>query len=617
MKKNKVLAMAALLGAALTTNPGPVFAEESNHAPEIGEEVPLKDLVIKFLALPEYEPNRYTKKDGGKFGPEEMEKGLLIGAEMKLGAGNPDGMMAPLKHSFAEITADLTFDVDTGDINIDYNDLELSMHEGSRKALLIKNKETKELTIPEGLEPYFLQIDGETNEDGSPYYVCYLPVKFTAEAMGADVTWDASMHRMVMAFAFYYSDAAVTPAINKDSPYTTKKMESDNVSWDTIQRIAADADDSKIRQLMTAAMNVVDPVYQNEDGGWGKTNEEYDLLNPNFSRLYGHVYSTFDNGATQGQIKFLGRLLRAKDEYPESFASYTKEIDTIKNGFWQALKYMEDAQNDIGGWPQYYPYGIGYFKLTTYNDNAMTHLMEISYALTHEKGLIDSSLCDDFAWVRKELTDNEPDAHDISIDGLNKMWENALDCTLDLQVEIEGQKTAWAQQYNSETGEPATGRAFELPSLCTSESQSVMDLLTNIQNPSEEVQNAVKAYADWTTQIGVTGYSLEKVSDRTRELGVDRRYLYTGSSDKSYGRFYGLDKDGSHYDSIDGVDDFYPIFSGRDGIAKLDHNVGGHERRNGYSFIQTNIEKKAQERLKKWENALESDENQDKSGGEN
>jgi PelA/Pel-15E family pectate lyase len=49
------------------------------------------------------------------------------------------------------------------------------------------------------------------------------------------------------------------------------------------------------------------------------------------------------------------------------------------------------------------------------------------------------------------------------------MWEKALECTLRLQIEIDGKLTAWAQQYDSKTGKPATGRSFELPSICTYE----------------------------------------------------------------------------------------------------------------------------------------------------
>ena len=39
---------------------------------------------------------------------------------------------------------------------------------------------------------------------------------------------------------------------------------------------------------------------------------------------------------------------------------------------------------------------------------------------------------------------------------------------------------------------------------------------------------------------------------------------------------------------------------------QLDHNVGGHERRSGYSFIQTGIQDKAEKRYKQWQDALEN-----------
>lgn len=602
----KALLAAALLAMAVSVNVLPALAEKRGNAPAMGEKVPVDDLVIKFLALPEFEPTRYTKQNGGKFAPEEIEKGLLIGVDMKYGPGNPDGMMSPLKHSLADITADLEFDKETGEIVIKYNDLTLEMQEGSCDAVLTKNGEEESLTIPEDLEPYFLEIEGETDADGTPYTVCYLPVKFTAEALGANVTWDEDMHRLVMAFAFYYSDAAVQPIINSKSPYTTKKMEENDVSWADVKAVASSSNAAKKKELITAALNVVNPAYQNEDGGWGKTNTEYDLLEESFPRLYGHAYSTFDNGATHGQIKFLSRILRAAKEDPNAFKGYEKELETIEAGFWKSMDYMLESQNETGGWPQYYPYGIGYFKLNTFNDNAMTSVMQMVYALTHEEGLLDSSLCEDFAWVREALTDDEADSHNITIEKLNNMWEKALDCTLKLQIEVDGELTAWAQQYDPETGEPTIGRAFELPSICTSESQAIMNVLTNIVEPSDEVKTAIQSYVNWTTEIGVEGFESKNISDRTRELGKDRRYVYTGTSKKTYGRFYGLDKDGSSYDSIEGVNGYYPIYSGRDSIAKLDHNVGGHERRSGYSFIQSDIEKKAKDQLQKWEKALEA-----------
>ena len=139
--------------------------------------------------------------------------------------------------------------------------------------------------------------------------------------------------------------------------------------------------------MIKAGLNVVNPVYQNEDGGWAKTNTEYDLLEDSFARLYTKGYSTVDNGATHGHMKFLSRIIRLSKENPELFAGYETQLSAIEKGFWKAAKYMCDSQNNNGGWPQYYPYGVGYFRNITFNDNAMPDLMESIYALSNDKGL--------------------------------------------------------------------------------------------------------------------------------------------------------------------------------------------------------------------------------------
>ena len=43
---------------------------------------------------------------------------------------------------------------------------------------------------------------------------------------------------------------------------------------------------ANVADMIKAGLNVVNPVYQNEDGGWAKTNTEYDLLEDSFARLY-------------------------------------------------------------------------------------------------------------------------------------------------------------------------------------------------------------------------------------------------------------------------------------------------------------------------------------------
>ncbi len=584
-----------------------------------GEEVKVSDLVIKFLAVPEYEPNRYTKSNGGKWAPEELEKGLLIKAEMKLGEGNPEGMMAPLKYSFMDITADVAADQATGDITITYNGLTLKMKAGSTTATLNNGKTEKTLTMQSELAPYFKAVENEQDDKGNQYYACYLPVKFTAEALGANVMWNDAMHRMEMAFAFYYSDAAVEPVTNSKSNYTTKKMESDSNNYNTLKdritvsdKVTAEDVTKNVKEMVSAAVMVCDPTYQNEDGGWGKTNKDWDLLNETFPQFCPHAYSTIDNGATHGHIKFLTRVIRLSKEYPDLFAGYQAELDTIEKGFWKGMKYVLDAQTESGGWTQYWPYGVGYFGNITFNDNAMPDMMEVVYAMSYDKGLTSSTFCDDFAWARtdaKNQTDNVK-AVGLTQENFQTSWDKSLRFTLDAQVVVDGVKTGWAQQYDEDLDKPVPtgGRAFELPSVCTAESATVLRVLCNIENPTDEIKTAIESYYNWTKEIGFTGYKLYNITDRTRELGKDRLVLQDGTQTKMYGRFYGLDITGEYY----GLDiskkltssKFYEIFSGRDGIANYTQNLGMHERRSGYSYTNTNTESNAKKLYDAWAAAL-------------
>lgn len=586
------------------------------------EQVELGDLVLRFLAIGEYEPNRYTKKDGGKWAPEEIEKGLLIKADMVLGEGNVEGMMAPMKYSLQDITGHVDADVNTGNIVITYNGLTLTMKAGSTTAELDNGKEKTTLTMRSEIAPYFKKVDEEKNVDGSDYYACYLPVKFTAEALGGNVIWNDAMHRIEMAFAFYASDAAASPVVNSKSDYTTKKMESNSNTYSKMKgridvtKLDEAAVKANVADMIKAGLNVVNPVYQNEDGGWAKTNTEYDLLEDSFARLYTKGYSTVDNGATHGHMKFLSRIIRLSKENPELFAGYETQLSAIEKGFWKAAKYMCDSQNNNGGWPQYYPYGIGYFRNITFNDNAMPDLMESIYALSNDKGLTDNELCEDYAWARDEIkAQTNPYVLELGIkhDTLKEVWDNGLDFVIRAQVVIDGIKTGWAQQYDPDEKNPvpAGGRAFELPSVSPDESLTMVKVLANIVNPSKEVKDAITSYVNWINSVGITGYGVYNIADRTRELGTDRLILKDGSTTKQFGRFYGLDTTGEYYgftkaQMANKMTDskFYEIFAGRDSVAQLSMNYGMGERRIGYSYVKTKADVNATAVYNTWKKAL-------------
>ncbi len=73
-------------------------------------------------------------------------------------------------------------------------------------------------------------------------------------------------------------------------------------------------------------------------------------------------------------------------------------------------------------------------------------------------------------------------------------WDKSLRFTLDAQVVVDGvRKTGWAQQYDEDLDKPVPtgGRAFvELPSVCTAESATVLRVLCNIENPTDEIKNS-------------------------------------------------------------------------------------------------------------------------------
>ena len=89
------------------------------------------------------------------------------------------------------------------------------------------------------------------------------------------------MHRIEMAFAFYASDAAASPVVNSKSDYTTKKMESNSNTYSKMKgridvtKLDEAAVKANVADMIKAGLNVVNPVYQNEDGGWAKDNKMF------------------------------------------------------------------------------------------------------------------------------------------------------------------------------------------------------------------------------------------------------------------------------------------------------------------------------------------------------
>ena len=117
--------------------------------------------------------------------------------------------------------------------------------------------------------------------------------------------------------------------------------------------------------------------YQTPSGGWSKhigftrgpRQPGMQWTAQNEPGQPAHYVATFDNGSTTEEMYFLANVWLA-----------TKRAD-CQAGFVKGLKFIFAAQYPNGGWPQVYPLEGGYHDDITFNDDAMTHVLELLHAI--------------------------------------------------------------------------------------------------------------------------------------------------------------------------------------------------------------------------------------------
>lgn len=233
---------------------------------------------------------------------------------------------------------------------------------------------------------------------------------------------------------------------------------------------------------------------------------------------------TFDNGATVSEMRLLAKAFRATGHAPYR--------DAFRKGFGHIL----EAQYPTGGWPQYHPPSKSYHRHITFNDGSMVNVMEL---LRWISGLED----DDLAGPRGR-------------EAAGRAFERGVDCILKCQIVVGGRKTVWCAQHEPQTLEPRGGRSYELASLSGGESAGILRFLMSIENPSQDVADAIVAGAEWYRKSEVTD------KDALRDIGVDK---------PGWARFYDIPTN-------------RPIFAGRDGVKKFNYMEIERERREGYSW---------------------------------
>ncbi len=298
------------------------------------------------------------------------------------------------------------------------------------------------------------------------------------------------------------------------------------------------------------ALRIGDQVlaYQRVTGGWPKnidmaarlTDAELARVQSEKSRTDD---STIDNNATTMQMVYLARLWQATHQ------------ERFRAGFVAAVEYLLSGQYDNGGWPQFWPEKSGYQLHITYNDNAIVNTLELFRDIYSGKDPYGGELTDPALRER-----------------LRKAFDKGIECILNTQILKDGKPSVWCQQHDRETLLPAPARAFELPSYCSAESAGIVRLLMTLPDPDARVKRAVHGAMQWFDTYKLTGLRVE----RTFENGVrNTRLVEDPAAQPLWGRFYDLKY-------------CEPYVCDRDGIARRRLEEIGPERRNGYSWYNSN-----------------------------
>jgi pectate lyase len=271
-------------------------------------------------------------------------------------------------------------------------------------------------------------------------------------------------------------------------------------------------------------------TWQSPSGGWPKNR---DTASRPYEGEKKELAGTFDNGATTGELQFLARAFRATGE------------SRYQRAFQKGLDHIIDAQYSTGGWPQHYPPGKNYTRHITFNDDSMVRILEFLRDVYESSG---------YTFVESHRRVAAKTAFD-----------KGIQCILDCQIVVNGKRTVWCAQHDEVNLRPRPARSYELESLSGGESASILKLLMSLNNPSPEIQLAIRSGAAWYESAKITGIRVE-YQPETGRIAVEDPH-----SHPLWARFYEIETN-------------RPFFCDRDGIKKYRFNDLKAERRNGYSW---------------------------------
>lgn len=289
-----------------------------------------------------------------------------------------------------------------------------------------------------------------------------------------------------------------------------------------------------------------------------------------------HYISTLDNDATNTELHFLGELAAALPGH---------DGDRYRAAALRGIEYLLHAQYPNGGWPQVWPLEGGYHDAITFNDDAVTESTEtLTLAANAARSTNEpETIAPELAQMMERMGRKIPEQHAVAEDWsfvpatmraeARRAVAKALECVLATQLRVPAESdkrtvlAIWAQQYDPLTLVPSSARNYEMPSLATGESASVMEYLMSLPQPTPAVVRAVDAAAAWFEAHKIVGY----VFTGGRNTPGGRRLVAKDGAGPLWARYYSLTTG-------------RPIFGDRDKTIHDDVMDLSPERRNGYAW---------------------------------
>ncbi|WP_064974714.1 pectate lyase [Alistipes provencensis] len=271
-------------------------------------------------------------------------------------------------------------------------------------------------------------------------------------------------------------------------------------------------------EALDIAENVL--LYQREIGGWPKNIEIHHFLTESEKRRIvsekGNTDAVFDNDATTIEMQFLAKVYACV------------ENECFRNSFNRGLDFILKAQygpayKGEGGWPMFYPLrGRAYYDRITFNDNAITNLLAVLKAIYTETPLYEEIVSHDMAAKAKIA------------------YNKGIRCILNCQIVKNGIRTVWCAQHDENTLEPAYGRPFEHPSFSGCETIGIIRTLMAVDNPSDEVKQAVQAAMEWLDCHRIRDKQMQNIVDAN---GNRDRIIVDAPGKDMWARFYHLESE--------------------------------------------------------------------------